>query len=119
MIKLQDVMPRIGYKISGGSEFLWRCFGNNARFLDYYDGNISLVFDAQTQEVYQVNVQPEDYTALGVGKNGCFWVSPDHKDAYYRELEDRDYPETELGTRIDALSDTLALIDKYNSTTEG
>lgn len=59
MTHLKDFIQAIEHKITGGSDYHWKCFGDNARYLDCADnegvgGNysISAIFDSQTQQVY-------------------------------------------------------------------
>lgn len=58
MITLKEWIELIGYRISGGSEYQWQCFGPNARFIDCESANYSTsaVFDSVTQEMFQVEI---------------------------------------------------------------
>jgi hypothetical protein len=63
MIHLKDFIEAIDYKITGGSEYQWDCFGPNARYLDCadkegYNGDYSInaVFDSVNQTVYAIEV---------------------------------------------------------------
>lgn len=64
MITIKDYMETINYRITEGSEYCWRCFGSYAYRLDSWNGeqngySIGIVFDTQTQEVYEV--EAHDY----------------------------------------------------------
>jgi len=87
MISIKDFLEAIDYKITGGSEFGWSCFGPNARWLDCHPGNnasnCSIVFDSVTQIVYLAEV--DDYR-----KNNSYrLIHPDFKDAHTAEAESR------------------------------
>lgn len=58
MITLKEWIELISYRISGGSEYQWQCFGPNARFIDCESANYSTsaVFDSSTQEMFQVEI---------------------------------------------------------------
>lgn len=63
MITLKDYLEAIDYKIAGGSEYGWKCFGDNARYLDCHDsegfgGNYSIhcIFDSVDQTVYSLEL---------------------------------------------------------------
>ena len=59
MLTLKEFMDLIDYKITEGSKYQWDCFGTNAYTLESWDGDsdghgFSILFDTQTQVVYQV-----------------------------------------------------------------
>lgn len=60
MITLKQWLDAVNYKISEGSEYLWHCYGDRAFTLDYEgkdtECSSSIVFDTETQLVYQVSV---------------------------------------------------------------
>ena len=37
MTTVEDFVKAVDYKITGGSEYQWDCFGDNARYLDCCD----------------------------------------------------------------------------------
>jgi len=64
MLTLKEFVELIDYKITEGSKYQWDCFGPNAYTLDSWDGDyqghsFSILFDTQTQVVYQV--EAHDY----------------------------------------------------------
>lgn len=74
-------------KICGGSTFNWKCYGPNARFLDF-DGLVSpettsCVFDTVTQEVYEANICADDLN------HAMRWVNPKYFDAMVAEAQER------------------------------
>lgn len=65
MITLKDFMEVVNYRITEGSNYGWSCFGYDSYCLDSWNGDndngytISVVFDTQTQTVYQA--EAHDY----------------------------------------------------------
>jgi hypothetical protein len=67
MITLKEFMDLVDYRITEGSQYYCEAYGSNAYSLDSWNGkhddgghSLSIVFDTQTQEVYEVTVC--DYT---------------------------------------------------------
>lgn len=81
MSKFQEIIIAAQYQISGGSEYLWACYGSNARYLDFssekFDFDMSLVFDSVTQEVYE--------SSLYINQYAFRWQNPDFISAYKEE----------------------------------
>lgn len=91
MITLKDFLEAVDYKITGGSEFQWECFGSNARYLDANDGDgsdshysINAIFDSVDQTVYVVEAW--DYLT----NREYRWFNPDYKFGYDDEASGRD-----------------------------
>ena len=86
MITIENFLNTVGHRISGGSEYQWQCFGPDARYLDseFPDRySASIVFDTQTQVVYEATVC--DYAA----NRAYRWLNPDFKSAYDAEAQRR------------------------------
>lgn len=81
---IKDFMEAVDYKITEGSEYLWKCFGPNAYRLDSWNGEtdgytISITFDTKTQVVYQAE-------AFDYGTNRCYrWQNPEFIEAHVAE----------------------------------
>lgn len=63
MTHLKEFIEAIEYKVTGGSEYQWDCFGPNARYLDCDDTedntsefHANAVFDSKTQQVFAIEV---------------------------------------------------------------
>lgn len=59
MITLKDYLEAIDYKITGGDAYQWKCFGDNARYLDadspvLNEYSVHCVFDSVDQTVYSI-----------------------------------------------------------------
>lgn len=85
MITLKDWIELISYRISGGSEYQWQCFGPNARFIDCESANYSTsaVFDSATQEMFQVEIYD---TARRVN---YVFIPEAHRAAHVDEAKER------------------------------
>lgn len=90
MITLEDFTKAIQFKISGGSDFTWTCFGPNARYLDSNDDegsngtySVSAIFDSVTQTVY--SVEAWDY----VNDREYRWLNPEFKIVFEKESAER------------------------------
>jgi hypothetical protein len=100
MLTLKEFMDLIDYKITEGSKYQWDCFGPNAYTLDSWDGDyqghsFSILFDTQTQVVYQV--EAHDY------KNNRAYrmVNADFSEAYTAECLHRGVNEKEATEDVD------------------
>jgi hypothetical protein len=88
MITVKEFMEICDYKITEGSDYCWQCFGTNAYRLDSWNGShdghsVSIIFDTQTQEVYEVSAY--DYRL----NRAYRLINPDYKDAHDHEAVDR------------------------------
>jgi hypothetical protein len=89
MITMTEFLEATQYRVTEGSEFLWSCYGTNARRLDcdgdvdHYSANI--VFDSLTQTVYQAEIW--DYKRERYYR---YFGSAEFMEAYRAECEQRD-----------------------------
>lgn len=102
MITLKDFMETVDYRVTEGSEYWWRCFGDKAYRLDSWNGDqdghtVSIVFDTATQEVY--SVEAFDYR----NERAYRMINPAYKEAYDNEVQERDI-EDEAWQRDDGTS---------------
>jgi hypothetical protein len=116
MITIENFLNTVGHRISGGSEYQWECFGSNARYLDSEFPDrycASIVFDTQTQVVYEATVC--DYSA----NRAYRWLNPDFKSAYDAEAQHRNADQeawdtvgyTDLDVTEDWLTKTRAIVN--------
>ena len=59
MITVQQFLEKINYKITGGSDFLWKCYGEDTYTIDswveeHYEA--SLTFNPKTGETFEVSI---------------------------------------------------------------
>lgn len=89
MITLKDYLEAVNFKITGGSDYGWDCFGPNARYLDsesetLNEYSVHAVFDSVDQTVYVVEAW--DYL-----NDRCYrWISPYHVKAYKKACKKHD-----------------------------
>lgn len=88
MITLKQFMEVVNYRITEGSDYQWDCFGHNAYRLDSWNGDqeghtLSILFDTNTQEVYQVEVF--DYA----NQRAYRMINPDYKEDFDKECKSR------------------------------
>lgn len=120
MISLEDYMKAINYRVSEGTEYLWKCFGDKPFTLSYWDNDhdgvsADITFDTQTQEVYYATVH--DYSK----KRSYRLINPDFVQAYRQEckdknvVEDNAYDEVNyvtLETDADYIAKLSAIVNK-------
>lgn len=84
-MNLHEFFTLFNYKITDGSEFLWKCFGDHARSIELSNDNVVglVVFSKLTQEIFQAEVYNE--TAAIAYR----WMSPVNRDAYRSECTTR------------------------------
>jgi len=92
-MELKDFMETVSYRVTEGSEYLWKCFGPNAYRLDSWSGvwnnategyTISIVFDTINQTVYEV--EAFDY----LSNRAYRWQNPEYKLAHDTEACERE-----------------------------
>lgn len=83
MITIEDFIKAIEYRITGGSEYLWNCYGDQARYLDsdHEKYSASIIFDEHT--VYEATVW--DYDRDRVYR----LIDPDFKEQMFQEAGKR------------------------------
>jgi hypothetical protein len=86
---MSRVCETFDYKIAGGSEYGWNCFGPNARFLDFESDHAygTCIFDSTDQTVYSVEVSSRDDDIKPYR-----WLNPDYLDALKDESLERNVP---------------------------
>lgn len=102
---LSDIMDAAQFKVQGGSNYLWNCYGKNAHFMDFgltenSAANVSCVFDTENQEVYEVTVSTEE------GKM-YRWINPKYFDVWKAECVSRKIEEELDYIDVDVEDDIL------------
>ena len=119
---LEQFIKAIGYKITGGSDYGWDCFGPNARYLDSNDdegGNstysVHAVFDSVDQTIYVVEAW--DY----INHREYRWINPDYYKALKKESKKRviDFKESLDGQRYIDLDVEEDLLEKIQAIVAG
>ena len=90
MITIKQFMEAVNYKITEGGEYGWSCYGPNTHSLSSWNGvhgeggwSIDMVFDTQTQEVYEASVC--DYTNIRAYRI----INPNFVESHEKEAEMR------------------------------
>lgn len=83
---LSKVNEALNHRIIGGSEYQWKCYGPDVRFLDYESdhAHASVLFDTLTQEVYEANVSSKDDSVRPYR-----WLNPETKQDYITEAKEK------------------------------
>ncbi len=92
MVTIEDFCKAINFRISGGSEYQWDCFGPYARYLDCntddegINGRYSIhaVFDSNDQTVYAIEAW--DYA----NEREYRWINPAYVKEHMAECARRD-----------------------------
>jgi hypothetical protein len=90
MITIKEWMELVDYRITEGSTYSWRCFGDHAYSLDSWNGDrdgysFCVTFDTRTQTVYEVQVC--DFA----NSRAYRMIDPDHQSQYRVELANRGF----------------------------
>jgi hypothetical protein len=93
MITLEQILTAGGHRIASGSEYLWICYGPNARYIDLNDvaGSeyLSIIFDCKNYKVYDVMI-------CVPGQDQAFrWYDPEFREAYVAECKTKSVPPDE------------------------
>jgi hypothetical protein len=100
MITLRDFMETVGYRITEGSDYGWRCYGPDAHMLDSWNQDqnghtLGIVFDTKTQEVYEATIC--DYK-----RNRAYrLINPDYQKAHDDEAREKNISEKEAWDDVD------------------
>lgn len=121
-MNLESVNNALANRITGGSEYQWKCYPN-ARFLDYETkcGHASVIFNVLTQEVYEATVE-----ITNDDSRPYRWMDQRYKQAMVDESDKRgtstvtawdDVVWIDLETEDDFLEKAAAILDgeKFDS----
>ena len=89
-MNLEQVNNLFQHRITDGSEYLWHCYGDNVRSIDYTSTYACgyVVFDTDTQTVYEVSVSPV-VGSWDVEPKPYRYINPEHQEAYKQEATNR------------------------------
>ena len=111
-MKLIDIINAAEGRVSDGEKFMWNCWGEHARYMEFVDADglefCSAIFDTKTFDVYIVDLYVP-------GTDQCFrWFNPGFKDAYLQESKMRNIdPMSAWGDNVfyEELTDNNQLIE--------
>jgi hypothetical protein len=96
MNTIKNFLDATNYRITGGSEYGWSCFGPNARYLDCDDSegadgafSVHTIFDSVNQEVYIIEAW--DY----VTDREYRWMNPEFRPKFIAESKSRNISSSE------------------------
>lgn len=116
--QMEAYIRAIEFKITDGDNFLWKCFGPNARFLESLDGDfhVSAVFDTVTRRIYEASI-----SSTYSGDIGYRWIDMDYIEAYKEEAASRNVDWMQLcdDKRWAMTDDFDDIIDKITKITRG
>jgi hypothetical protein len=100
MITMKEWMELVSYKITEGSTYGWQCYGPSAYHLDSWNGDqdgysFTIIFDTQTQTVYEV--QAHDY----LHQRAYRMINPDFAKKMKKEAKRRDVNKDEAWDDVD------------------
>lgn len=111
MITLQQFLETIDYKVTGGSDFLWKCYGPDAYSIDsevYDHYSASIYFDTKTSEVYEIAVCDE------INNRQYRWTNPDFTDAYNTEVTSRGLDDNDFLLNLTTIEVDYDMLEKLS-----
>jgi hypothetical protein len=116
MISLKDYLEAVNYRVTGGTEYQWDCFGQSARYMDcdspvLNQFSVNAIFDSEDQTVY--SVEAWDYS-----NDRCYrWIHPDYIKAFKKACKKHD---VEFKTACDTmdfidLEEPADILEKANA----
>jgi hypothetical protein len=89
MITLKDFLETIDYKITEGSEYGWKCYGENTHRIERQSGDhmgntVTCVFDTREHFLYEMEAWDN------VNNRVYRWIHPDYIKAYKKACKKHD-----------------------------
>ena len=109
MFYISNFLKMIQHKVTDGSEYLWDCFGTNARFMESTndDYSIECIFDYKTNRVYQIMLSLE---------SGYYrWTDLNYISEFKKESDFRlgaNYESEVNYIEVESLEDFLTMVRK-------
>ena len=110
MITLQQFMETVNYRITEGSDYGWDCYGDHTHSLSSWNGvhgaggwSVDIVFDTQTQVVYEASVC--DYTQ----DRAYRIINPTFVESHKKESEMRGVNLNQAWDETDYIADYIDL----------
>ena len=97
---MKEWMELVNYRITEGSDYMWKCYGSDAYALDSWNGeqdghSFTVIFDTKTQVVYEV--QAHDY----VHDRAYRMINPDFQKKNKKEAKKRDIDKNNAWDDVD------------------
>lgn len=114
MITVKDFLEAAKWKITGGSDYQWRLFGRNARYIDSEFDNytMTMVYDTVTQIVYVAEIHTDEkaYRIVNPKYLKAFQKEHAQRGVPYQQATDT-YDFTDLEVGEDWLEKASAIVD--------
>ena len=104
---LGEFLNLIDYKVSDGSDFLWKCFGPNAYEYSYdkpSEYSFDIIFDTVDRLVYMV--------VLGTMDKTYHWINTEYQEAYQAEYKTM---QELIGFEDDAVEDFTGKTEEFKA----
>ena len=100
MITMKEWMELVSYRITEGSDYGWRCYGDSVYSLDSWNGDhdghsFTIIFDTRDQTVYEV--QAHDY----LHQRAYRMVNEDFQKKMRKEAKKRDVNKDQAWDEVD------------------
>lgn len=90
-MKLFEVLQKIKPNITSGSQFLWKCYGNNAWMIDlcridtklHMNETVTIIYDSQHMEIYEISTYSE------IHQLEYKWYNPNYREIVKEEYKNR------------------------------
>lgn len=88
-MNIDKFLEVVDYRINGGSQYLWECFGQDAWVYDIWDTftgySVDVTFDTKSKIIYKIESAYDK----------CYvWYNPDFFEAYKEEAKKRNFDVT-------------------------
>lgn len=97
-MRIEHFLQAVNYQINESAEFLWKCFGDDVKFLDASissdipneDVSVSCTFHPTTRKVFSIEIwNDRDFDYGSDNCIGYLWVDPNFIEAYQKEYSIR------------------------------
>lgn len=87
MVTIKEFLEATNYNITGGTDYGWKCFGPNARYLDCDvedKFSTNCIFDSVTKTIYTIEAWDYD------NNREYRWINPEYLNVLKEEYEERE-----------------------------
>lgn len=95
---IKDFLECVDYRVTESATFLWKCYGSNARIMDYWNGehnnksvSVSAIYDEVTSKLYAMEVSD------GPNSRDYRWICQEYRKLHSDEAIERGVDDTSIG----------------------